>query len=53
MHTTNLAATIRTDEAVRPTWADRTRQTIRRLDRYTLEVMNPGHPYRLGTDRPA
>jgi len=34
-------------------WANRARQSLRRFDRYTLEVMNPGHPYRLTTDRSA
>jgi hypothetical protein len=31
----------------------RARQALRWFDRYTLEVMNPGHPYRLPTDRSA
>jgi hypothetical protein len=31
----------------------RTRETLRRFDRYTLEVMNPGHPYRSRPDRSA
>ncbi len=34
-------------------WASRVRQSLRRFDRYTVEVMNPGHPYRLRTDRSA
>jgi hypothetical protein len=34
-------------------WAIRARQSLRRFDRYTLEVMNPGHPYRLSRDRSA
>jgi hypothetical protein len=52
MNTQNLTSTDDTDGA-RPTWADRSRQAIRRFDRYTLEVMNPGHPYRLPADRRA
>jgi hypothetical protein len=31
----------------------RTRRALRRFDRYTLTVMNPGHPYRLPSDRSA
>jgi hypothetical protein len=31
----------------------RVRASLRRFDRYTLEVMNPGHPYRTRTDRSA
>jgi hypothetical protein len=45
---------IPTNQTLRPAgWTGRARQTLRRLDRYTLEVMNPGHPYRLHTDRSA
>jgi hypothetical protein len=51
MHTQNLT---RTTEALRPAgWAGKARETLRRFDRYTLEVMNPGHPYRVRTDRSA
>jgi hypothetical protein len=31
-------------------WSSRARESFRRFDRYTLEVMNPGHPYRVSTD---
>ena len=33
-------------------WSRRTRDSLRRFDRYTLEVFNPGPPYDLGTSRP-
>jgi hypothetical protein len=52
MTTQHLTSTNHPDQT-RRTWADRSRQAIRRFDRYTLEVMNPGHPYRLGADRSA
>ena len=40
--------------APRPgSWTARAGESLRRFDRYTLEVMNPGHPYRRGTDRSA
>jgi hypothetical protein len=32
-------------------WSRRTRDSLRRFDRYTLEVFNPGPPYGLGTSR--
>ncbi len=53
MDTTNPTRTAQPDAIDRRSWADRTRQSLRRFDRYTLEVMNPGHPYRLRTDRSA
>lgn len=37
----------------RPTRGSRARESLRRFDRYTLEVMNPGHPYPRRTDRSA
>jgi hypothetical protein len=37
----------------RPGRPSRAREALRRFDRYTLAVMNPGHPYRLLTDRSA
>jgi hypothetical protein len=51
MSTQNL---IPTTETRRPTsWTGRVRATLHRFDRYTLEVMNPGHPYRVRADRSA
>jgi hypothetical protein len=32
-------------------WSRRTRDSLRRFDRYTLEVFNPGPPYGLRTSR--
>ncbi len=52
MTTQNPTPTNHSDRT-RPTWADRTRQALRRFDGYTLEIMNPGHPYRPNTNRPA
>jgi hypothetical protein len=37
----------------RPGRPSRAREALRRFDRYTLAVMNPGHPYRLPADRSA
>jgi hypothetical protein len=34
-------------------WTRRTRDALRRFDRYTLDVFNPGAPYRPRTDRSA
>jgi hypothetical protein len=34
-------------------WTRRTREAVRRFDRYTLDVFNPGTPYRPRTDRSA
>ncbi len=59
MNTENMTTTYETDrrltDGAAPAggWASRARQSLRRFDRYTLEVMNPGHPYRLPTDRSA
>ncbi len=59
MKTENMTTTYETDQrltdgaAPAGGWASRARQSLRRFDRYTLEVMNPGHPYRLTTDRSA
>jgi hypothetical protein len=58
MNTESMTTTYETDENVpgaapAGSWASRARQSLRRFDRYTLEVMNPGHPSRLRTDRSA
>ena len=59
MNTENMTTTYETDQrltdgaAPAGGWASRARQSLRRFDRYTLEVMNPGHPYRFTTDRSA
>jgi hypothetical protein len=58
MITESKTTTYETDERVHAAapaagWAGRARQSLRRFDRYTVEVMNPGHPYRIGTDRSA
>ena len=58
MNTESTTTTYETDQHVDSTalaggWVNRARQSLRRFDRYTLEVMNPGHPYRLSTDRTA
>jgi hypothetical protein len=34
-------------------WTRRTREAVRRVDRYTFDVFNPGTPYRPRTDRSA
>src|SRR3954453_2258865 len=34
-------------------WRRRTGEAVRRFDRYTLDVFNPGTPYRPRTDRSA
>ena len=34
-------------------WTARAGETLRRFDSYTLQVMNPGHPYRARSDRSA
>jgi hypothetical protein len=57
MNTESMTTTYETDQRLHDVpaggWASRARQSLRRFDRYTLEVMNPGHPYRLRTDRSA
>jgi len=59
MSTETSIMTDQTDEQLRTAavpaggWTTRARRSLRRFDRYTLEVLNPGHPYRLSTDRSA
>jgi hypothetical protein len=55
MNTEDLMQTNESDgrQEPRPGRPSRAREALRRFDRYTLAVMNPGHPYRLLTDRSA
>ena len=47
------SARVRTAATTRSRVVQGTRRSLQRFDRYTLDVLNPGHPYRPRTDRSA